>query len=147
MLTHSFRIGCSGGILVINTVALAQTKPTQAPNKLSAQGNWPTFAIARSAARSRRSVPSTTRLSPSARLAKSPRLSRTAPMSTTRSALITGPGRRPPLSRLSRNGSMSSCKPAQAPAPVVQQRVNSFNKPYNLVTNNCQQAASKATKK
>ncbi len=40
-----------------------------------------------------------------------------------------------------------SCKPAQAPASVVQQRVNTFNQPYNVFTNNCQHAASKATKK
>ena len=38
-----------------------------------------------------------------------------------------------------------SYKPAQAPASVVQERVNSFHKEWNLITNNCQQAANEVT--
>jgi hypothetical protein len=40
-----------------------------------------------------------------------------------------------------------TCRPSFAPASIVQQRIDTFNLPYNLFTNNCQHAATWATRK
>ncbi len=40
-----------------------------------------------------------------------------------------------------------SCRPSTAPASVVQQRIATYNRPYNFLTNNCQHSAAWATRK
>ena len=40
-----------------------------------------------------------------------------------------------------------TCRTSQVPASVVQRRVDSYNLPFKLFSNNCQHAASQATRK
>lgn len=40
-----------------------------------------------------------------------------------------------------------SCRSSSAPASVVQQRIDTFSRPYNPFTNNCQHSAAWATRK
>ncbi len=169
MLVRNFRVSMAfAGLLAINTIVFAESKPAPAASKPAPAASKPAPAASKPApAASKPAAPSNSAYVCNSKIGGTvPQIgpvhhSSVAicpagqnPTTVQNGISVNNPkctyyGTQPGTStfQLETKRNDVSCKPAQAPAAVVQQRVNTFNQPYNLITNNCQQAASKVTKK